>query len=213
MIYFTLMLISDASSALPGLIYQEHSDSISVPSFSVLKDLTYLEKLDLEGSQIKDAALCPLSSCHNLKHLSLQSGILTDESLLHFSAMENLVYLGVRDAVLTNAGLDSFSPPPKLRVLDLRGCWLLTEDAILLFVQKHSKVEVRHERISIFLSDKGGSSYPSSSEASSKTSQLKQRQKKYASPLGFGALKNSVSKQRPKMSASPSEYDRRTFIG
>lgn len=119
-ISFTLTLMSSISSALQGLINQEGSDSNWVPSFSALKNLSYLERLELEGIQIKDAALCPLSSVQTLKYLSLQSGIPTDESLLHLSSIQNLVNVGIRDAVLTNAGLDCYSPPSTLRVLDLR---------------------------------------------------------------------------------------------
>nr|ABK93422.1 unknown [Populus trichocarpa] len=32
-------------------------------------------------------------------------------------------------------------------MLDLRGCWLLTEDAILSFCKRHPLIELRHEHV------------------------------------------------------------------
>lgn len=89
-----------------------------------------------------------------LSYLYLRSVSLTDESLYHISSAAQLIHLSVRDAVLTNTGLAAFVPPPSLEVIDLRGCWLLTRDALLLFSRKHSQIEVRHELVEI--SDKRG---------------------------------------------------------
>lgn len=52
--------------------------------------------------------------------------------------------------VLTNDGLDSFKPPPTVEILDLMGCWLLTEDALFLFSKRFPNVEMRHELVPAF---------------------------------------------------------------
>ncbi|KAF9600364.1 hypothetical protein IFM89_008599 [Coptis chinensis] len=116
-------------------------------SLTALQNLNSLERLDLEETQVTDGALQPLSSMKDLMFLSLKSDFLTDASLLFLSSLLNLKFLGIRGAVLTNAGLLSFNPPPLLEILDLRDCWLLTEDALLSYCESYSQIEVRHEHI------------------------------------------------------------------
>ncbi|KZV31512.1 toll-like receptor 3-like [Dorcoceras hygrometricum] len=136
-----------------GLLHQEGNVPDEVPSLFVLKNLSHLEKLDLEEIQIKDIALGPLASLGRLSYLSLRTDSLTDASLDLASCVSELIHFSVRDALLTNAGIDSFVPPPKLEVLDLRGCWLLTKDCLLYFCQKHPQIKVRHELVTTL--DKG----------------------------------------------------------
>lgn len=166
----------------PGLIHQESDVSDGIPTFAALQNLSHLERLDLEEIHIKDAALHPLTNLGRLSYLSLRSVSLTDASLYHVSSALKLVYLGVRDAVLTDSGLNCFIPPPTLEVLDLRGCWLLTKDALSLFSHKHPQIEIRHELIETL--DKRNFQYPSTSCTTTKNSQHKRRQgKPSTSPL------------------------------
>lgn len=130
---------------VPGMIHQGGEIRDEVPSFSALESLHHLESLDLELTHIKDSALGPLTNMAKLGYLYLRSVSLTDASLYHIACAAKLIHLGVRDAVLTNTGLNAFVPPPSLEVLDLRGCWLLTKDALLLFSNKYPQIEVRHE--------------------------------------------------------------------
>ncbi|CAI9094299.1 OLC1v1030019C7 [Oldenlandia corymbosa var. corymbosa] len=177
----SLKAINLSGTKIKGLIMQEGSDSSWVPTFSALQNLSQLERLELEGMQLKDAALYPFSILNSLTYLSLQSVILTDESLLLLSASQKLEHLAIRDAVLTNAGLNSFTPPPNLRVLDVRGGWLLTEDAIVLFSRKYPNIKLRHE---LAVSDRGGD-FRYSSPAAQKTVSLKNARKFSVSPPVF----------------------------
>ncbi|CAH9089657.1 unnamed protein product [Cuscuta epithymum] len=140
-----LKFISLCGTNVKGLIDHVQSGEGWNLSLSALHSLNHLERLNLEETRIKDEALAPLSSICKLRHLSLRRGPLTDACLYHLSKIENLINLAVCDVVLTNAGLYSFSPPSGLEVLDLSGCWLITEDAILSFCQKHPSIEIRHE--------------------------------------------------------------------
>ncbi|EPS60572.1 hypothetical protein M569_14231, partial [Genlisea aurea] len=125
--------------------------SYRVPSFSALNHLWNLERLNLEGINLHDAAAAAISSLADipkLSHLFLRSFSLTDDSLHRSCSLPNLIRLGFRDAVATDVGLGNLcSPPPSLRVLDLRGCWLLSGDGLVSFGRKHSRVEVRHELV------------------------------------------------------------------
>ena len=129
----------------PGFIHQPGTESHLDSTLTALQNLSYLESLNLEHTQVRDPDLYPLSSCKELSHLSLKCSFLTDATLHHVSSLRKLTNLHVCEAVLTNSGLDTFSPPTTLRVLDLMGCWLLSEDAISSFLRKHPRVEIRHE--------------------------------------------------------------------
>ncbi|EOA18339.1 hypothetical protein CARUB_v10006858mg [Capsella rubella] len=115
------------------------------PSFAALQSLTSLEILSLEHAYLSDTALSPLSSLTGLTHLSLKSTYLTDFTLHHLSSLPNLVSLGVQDAVLTDNGLEKFSPPSRLRTLDLKGCWLLSKEAITALCKRYPHIKVRHD--------------------------------------------------------------------
>lgn len=164
------------------MIYQEIGNSTWVPSFSSLENLSYLEILELEGTHIRDAALSPLSSFRRLSFLSLGSSYLTDASLPLLTHVQKLVHLGIHNAVLTNAGLDCFSPPPALKLLDLMGCWLLTEDGIRSFHKKHPNLEVRHDLVNLMPSNKDRSVSLSPSKTTSKISLAKQQRNMPISP-------------------------------
>ncbi|KAL3635691.1 hypothetical protein CASFOL_020238 [Castilleja foliolosa] len=144
-----LKVINLSKTKVKGLIRQEDENLDDVPSFSALETLSQFERLDLEMLQIKDTAIFPIPKLSNLSYLSLQSASLTDLSLHQFSSSGKLTHLGVRDSVLTDGGIVSFVPPPTLEVLDLRGCWLLTQGVLLHFCNKYPHIELRHELVNI----------------------------------------------------------------
>ncbi|KAJ0805698.1 putative leucine-rich repeat domain superfamily [Helianthus annuus] len=150
----SLKAVSMKGTNVRGVIQQNAENTECVLSLTVLENLKHLEKLNIEETALKDEAIIPISNLKQLTHLSLRSSFLTDASLHHLSSIPNLINLSMRDAILTNTGIESFTPPPSLQVLDLTGCWLLTKDALLSFVQLHSDVEVRHALVTAFLSDK-----------------------------------------------------------
>uniref|UniRef100_A0A5B7AVA2 Uncharacterized protein n=1 Tax=Davidia involucrata TaxID=16924 RepID=A0A5B7AVA2_DAVIN len=174
----SLNVINLSNTNVKGLIHQVGAEPDWIPSLTALQNLKCLERLDLEETQVGDAALYPLSSFQELSSLSLGSGSLTDMSLYHLSSIPKLTNLRIQDAVLTNGGLDSFNPPATLKMLDLRGCWLLTQDALSLFCKNHPKIEVRHELVRILQTSKESSNYSSPSLGTWKTSQVKQKRGK-----------------------------------
>lgn len=170
---------------LPGVIYQAESvpvrepehepESVSVLTMSALQSLRHLERLNLADTQVMDAALYPLTSFPKLSHLSLKSASLTDISLNYVSSISKLTNVCIHDGVLTNSGLNSFKPPATLRMMDLRGCWLLTEDAITSFSKTHPQIEVWHDLVHISRSNQTVSNTAPSSRSTLKTSQVKKK--------------------------------------
>ncbi|KAF3615458.1 putative endoglucanase 6-like [Capsicum annuum] len=146
-----LKCINLSGTNIRGISNEADSDPNCVSSLSELSSLDHLERLDLEETRIKDSALAPLPSFRKLSYLFLRSGSLTDTTLHQLSSIRSLITLGIRDGVLTDSGLYVFNPPPTLKILDLRGCWLLTEDALLSFQQMHPQIEVKHDLLSIAL--------------------------------------------------------------
>ncbi|VVB03203.1 unnamed protein product [Arabis nemorensis] len=133
-------------TSIRGFIQEQSpQEEEAKPSLAALQSLASLKTLSLEHPYLSDIALCPLSSLSGLTHLSLKSTSLTDATLHHLASLPNLVSLGVRDAVLTNHGLEKFRPQLSLRTLDLKGCWLLTKDAIAGLCKRHPDIKVRHE--------------------------------------------------------------------
>lgn len=182
----SLKSINLSVTNVKGLIQQTGPEPSLIPSLDALSSLRELERLDLEETRIKDVALCSLSSFPRLRYLYLRSGFLTDTSLYEVSSIQTLTSLSVRDAVITNAGLEFFKPPRTLRMLDLRGCWLLTEEILLSFRVKHPHIEVRHDLVSIVPAGKKAYSNSSPSRLTVRTqAHRKQDQRSYPSPLKF----------------------------
>ncbi|XVF10424.1 hypothetical protein REPUB_Repub07fG0181600 [Reevesia pubescens] len=166
----SLKVIDLSNTNVKGFIHQPGTESHMDSTLTALQNLSYLESLNLEHTQVRDPDLYPLSSCKELSHLYLKCASLTDATLHHLSSLPKLTNLNVCEAVLTNSGLDTFSPPTTLRVLNLMGCWLLTKDAISLFLRKHPQVEIRHEVVQNLSTElQNISNRPSPSQQSSKT--------------------------------------------
>ncbi|GFP86722.1 hypothetical protein PHJA_000816000 [Phtheirospermum japonicum] len=173
----SLKVVNLSKTNVKGVICPEGDDLDEIPSLSALENIVHLERLDLEMLQMKDSAIPPITKMSKLNYLSLGSVSLTDLSLHQISSSANLIHLGVRDAVLTDGGLISFIPPPALEVLDLRGCWLLTKDALLYFCDKYPHIELRHELVETI--DRRNFDYSSASRANMRrTSQSKHKQGK-----------------------------------
>ncbi|KAL8138947.1 hypothetical protein V2J09_004948 [Rumex salicifolius] len=142
-----LQAVDLSDTSIRGFFHQIENDEDAVLSLAELKNLNQLKKLDLSKTLITDSELSPLSSLQVLDNLSLRSANLTDNCLTQLESIRNLVDLSIRDALLTDNALSSFNPPPKLRSLDLRGCWLLTDNAVKQYYQKHHHhhIQVDHE--------------------------------------------------------------------
>ncbi|KAL9330013.1 hypothetical protein ACSQ67_005016 [Phaseolus vulgaris] len=160
-----------SNTNIRGFLQQGRIDVDSPLSLMALQNLK-LERLNLEHTQVRDEALYPLSSFLELRYLSLRSASLADVSLYYLSSIRKLTNLSVCDAVLTNYGIDIFKAPETLKVLDLRGCWLLTEDTILSFCRHHPQVEVRHELGTVYPFNQNGPNHSSPSRSTSRTVQM-----------------------------------------
>ena len=163
-------------SGFSGFIHQEGAEPDFFLSLKALESLNHLERLNLEQTHVRDAALKPLSSFQELRDLSLRSASLTDVSLHYLSSLPKLTNLSIHDAVLSNNGLYLFNPSATLKKMDLYGCWLLTEDAILSFCKKYPQTEVRHELVHNLPSNPNGSTSPSPSQLTSRTLLVNQKQ-------------------------------------
>ncbi|KAK4741241.1 hypothetical protein SAY87_024829 [Trapa incisa] len=166
-----LKAIDLSHTSIKGFIQKEGDGSDQIFSLTTLQ-VQPLEKLNLESTLIEDDSLVPLAKLHGLSQLSLRNGSLTDISLHLLSSLPDLKTLSFRDIVLTNAGLNSFKPPETLEVLDIRGCWLLTVEAILSFHKRHPRVEVRHELIPALPSENDSSMHASPSRVTLKSKQV-----------------------------------------
>lgn len=150
-----------------GFLSTDTDSSDKISSLRELQNLSLLEDLNLEGTSVRDKAVYPLAFLRELKFLNLKSDNLSDIDLHALSSpLPSLQVLGFRGAVLTNSGLLLYSPPPRLRRLDLRGCWLLTADVISLFCKHHPQIQVRHEHVnSADMNSAGASSFSKPAKA------------------------------------------------
>ncbi|KAF2313447.1 hypothetical protein GH714_011054 [Hevea brasiliensis] len=174
----SLKVVDLSNTNITGFIQQVGEETNLIPSLTALQRLNCLQSLNLEHTQVMDVALDPVSSFQELSHLSLKSASLTDAALYNMSPLSKLTNLAICDAVLTNSALDLFRPPVSLKKLDLRGCWLLTKEAISSFCKKHPLVEVRHELLGVSPSDQGSCDRSSPSRIFLKPSQMHRKQGK-----------------------------------
>ncbi|KAL9274218.1 Receptor-like protein [Drosera capensis] len=182
----SLEVVDLSITPVKGHTYLQGHDQDENLSLAALQDLQHLKRLDLSGTFVTDAGLLPLSGFHELAHLSLMNASLTSACLPHLSSMKKLVEISIRDALLGDDGLNSFNPPPTVKVLDIRGCWLLTEGGLKVFCGNHPELEVRHELVEV----------PSPSTVLS-----------YAnSPLSRPTSQGPKSKKQSKLPVSPSIF-------
>ncbi|XP_057752786.1 uncharacterized protein LOC130970653 isoform X1 [Arachis stenosperma] len=167
----SLKVLDLSNTMVKGCLPQENTDHGSLHSLTALQSLKQLESLNLEHTRVRDEALNPLSSFKELRYLFLKSASLADISLYYLSSIPKLTSLSICDAVLTNYGLHMFKPPQTLKLMDLRGCWLLNEDTIMSFCRIHPQIEVQHELVTIVPLHQGGPNHPSPSQLTSKATQ------------------------------------------
>ncbi|XP_027191680.1 uncharacterized protein [Cicer arietinum] len=166
----SLKVVDLSNTNIKGFLHQGRTDLDSL-SLTALQDLKQLERLNLEHTQVIDEALFPLSRFQELRYLSLKSPSLADISLYHLSSVPKLTKLSIGDAVLTNYALDMFKAPDTLKLMDLRGCWLLTKDAIVSFCRNHPQIEIRHELVTLLPFEENGRHHSSPSRLTSRTMQ------------------------------------------
>ncbi|KAK2385229.1 internalin A [Trifolium repens] len=165
-----LKVVDLSNTNIKGFLHQGGTDLDSL-SLTALQNLKQLERLNLEHTQVADEALFPLSSFQELRYLSLKSPSLSDISLYHLSSVPKLTELSICDAVLTNCSLDKVKAPESLKLMDLRGCWLLTKDTILSFSRNHPRIEVRHELVTVLPFEENGRQHSSPSRLTSRAMQ------------------------------------------
>lgn len=183
---------------MSGFTHHIGNDQDEVLSLISLQDLKHLESLDLEGTQVTDKSLHALSGIEALSHLSLGSTPLTDNCLDHLSSLKRLASLSIQGALLTNGSLDSFNPPMTLEVLDLRGCWLLTMEALTTFCETHPGIKVKHDHLSIRSMDHDDSHFrANSSQKGSNTLKSKEKYRGPGTPPLF-RIRKEVLDQRIK---------------
>ncbi|GAB2293139.1 hypothetical protein Dimus_027348 [Dionaea muscipula] len=194
----SLEAVDLSNTLIKGFTHLQGDDQDESLSLAMLQNLRHLKRLDLSGTYVTDAALHPLSSFHALSHLSLMNASLTDACLPHLSSMKKLVELTIRDALLTDNALHSFNPPATAKILDIRGCWLLTGDALKIFCGNHPELEVRHELLEVSSANtKLPYVYSPLSQATSQVSKSKQRLKQ---PVSSSIFREEVVDQRIKYS-------------
>ncbi|XP_064968719.1 receptor like protein 28-like isoform X2 [Musa acuminata AAA Group] len=144
----SLRIVDLSRTKIKGFAYEKSQDNLEKTfPLSLLQNLSHLESLNLEDTLVEDEALLPLVFLKQLRCLYLKSDLLSDVSLHILSSFSSLEYLGFRNAVLSNSGLLLFVPPKALHTLDLRGCWLLTENVFSSFCKLHPQIDLRHELV------------------------------------------------------------------
>ncbi|KAJ0048389.1 hypothetical protein Pint_14993 [Pistacia integerrima] len=157
--------------------------------------LPNLEIFSLSGTQIDDVAMSYIGMMTSLKAIDLsntdikgfirQVGAETD-LVLSLTALQSLNHLERLNLEQTQVRDAALSPPPEtLKLLDLRGCWLLSEDSIMLFCKRNPQIEVRHERRSVAPSDQVGPNRPSPSRISLMASQMNKKPEQLPLSLCF----------------------------
>ncbi|XP_008783847.2 putative adenylate cyclase regulatory protein isoform X1 [Phoenix dactylifera] len=182
----SLRMLDLSATNIKGFVYWQRDDLEKIFSLSMLQNLSHLESLNLEETKVRDEAIYPLGFLRGLNCLYLKSDFLSDISLHALASLSNLKFLGFRGAVLTNSGLLLYMPPLTLRVLDLKGCWLLTEDIVSSFCRTHPHIEVRHESVQMIYTNENVSAGSSPFHRTTQAPKLKSKGGKLSqAPSGF----------------------------
>ncbi|XP_072965325.1 uncharacterized protein [Typha angustifolia] len=183
---FSLRILDLSHTNIKGLVYWGRDEPDRTLSLCALQNLSHLESLNLEETNLTDKVLQPLASFKELKYLYLKSDFLSDITLCILSSLLYLKVLGFRGTVLTSLGLLHYVPPATLHLLDLRGCWLLTEDVIASFCRSHPQIEVKHEHIEMPHSERDVSVAPCHHGRTTQAHQLRQKKVTFAqAPYGL----------------------------
>ncbi|KAF8725545.1 hypothetical protein HU200_020078 [Digitaria exilis] len=159
-----LRMIDLSHTSIKGFARTE-VDADKMLSMSVFEHLKYLESLNLEDIPLSAEVIPPLGSFAALKYLYLKSDFLSDSALHALSSAANLIHLGFCGNILSSSGLLQFIPPATLLVLDLSGCWIITEDAISAFCKHYPMIEVRHELMQELKVNSVGRSQPKAKQS------------------------------------------------
>jgi hypothetical protein len=85
--------------------------------FTLLKDVTNLQELDLAGAQLTDADLAQLAGLTNLRVLHLEKTPTTDAMVVHLKGLKNLSYLNLYGTQITDAALPQLKELANLKSL------------------------------------------------------------------------------------------------
>jgi hypothetical protein len=116
-----------------------------------LRDLTRLETLNLQGTQLTDAGLASLSGLENLKSLNISGTLVTNDGLKYLAGMRNLTTLEVDAQGVNDAGLAHIALRKHLQRLKLR---VITSDAA--FDQISKLAELRELDATIYNTSDAG---------------------------------------------------------
>ena len=94
-----------------------------------LKDLTRIERLDLDHSQVPDDGLVHVEGLTRLKRLHLSVTRITDAGLVHLAGLTSLELLDLSRTRVTDAGLVHLAGLTNLKVVDLSGT-KITDDGV-----------------------------------------------------------------------------------
>ena len=97
-----------------------------------LRDMPELETLSLSGSEnITDTGLVHLKDLTNLQNLGLEETQITDTGLVHLKGLTNLQYLNLEGTKITGAGLAHLKDLTNLQYLSLEGCDNITDAGLV----------------------------------------------------------------------------------
>ena len=106
--------------AIPARTAQDQAPRVTAAGLEQLADLPYLEKVLLEGKQVSDAWLKPLTRAKKLKDVELVGTSITANGWQYFSKMSQLEVLKVQGSKIDGKALEHLEPLIHLIEVDLR---------------------------------------------------------------------------------------------